>query len=167
MSKLRENFQILGKYLDIAELASIELLEDLFPDVTENFIEDYERVYKLDNSGTDEERRNRIVSAMRQRGGLSKDYFEAIGNKLGDGLYTVIITEGSGGYPFIVAPAGPESSPDGPATLVPGEVNNGDLTNTPYHITVSVFGVASAPDLEKLYNRLKPAWTVWEFVYTP
>jgi len=86
-NNLEDNFAILGKNLDLAELASDELLNDLFPDVTENFLADYERVYALSNSGTDVERRNRIISAMRQRGGLSKVYFEAIGNKLGEGSY--------------------------------------------------------------------------------
>lgn len=167
MNNAQYNFAIIGKNLDICEDAATALRLDLFADVTTEFLADYERVYRLSNSGTDAQRRNRIVSAMRQRGGLSKTYFEAIGNKLGEGVYTIVITEGVGLFPFIVAPYGPASSPSGTATLIPGEVNNGNNLSTCYDITVTVTGSASEPELEKLLNRLRPAWTTFYYVYVP
>ena len=167
MNKLRENFAVIGKNLDMCEDGITQLLVNLFADVTVDFLTDYERVYNLASSGTTAQRQNRIISAMRQRGGLSKAYFENIGNKLGDGFYTVVITEGTGGFPFTVAPYSPTSSPTGVATLIPGEVNNNTGDGSYYHITVTVTGSASEPELEKLYNRLKPAWTIWNFVYVP
>jgi uncharacterized protein YmfQ (DUF2313 family) len=80
MNKIQENFAVIGKHLDMAEDAADELLLNLFPDVTIDFLADYERVYNLVSTGTSQQRQNRILSAMRQRGGLSKAYFENIGN---------------------------------------------------------------------------------------
>ena len=168
MNKMRENFQILGKYMDVAEAASLELLLDLYPDVTENFLADYERVYGTSNAGTDTQRKNRVISAMRQRGGLTKEYFEAIGNKMGAGDYTVSISQGTSAIGFIVAPLGEYDSPPGPATSIPGEIAPVTASGSPYYITVIVTGTAGPePELEKLYERLKPAWTIWTFIYVP
>jgi len=164
---MRENFLVIGHHLDIAEDASTELLTNLFADVTIDFLADYERVYNLKSTGTDAVRRNRIISAMRARGGLSKAYFESIGNKLGEGTYTVVLTEGSAYFPFIVAPTGPDDTPKGPATLIPDEVTSGAGSGTCYEITVTVNGSASEPELEKLFARLKPAWTSFVYVYVP
>ena len=164
-NNLEDNFAIIGKHLDIAELASIELLEDLYPDVTNEFMEDYERVYKLINTGTQIQRHDRIVSAMRQRGGLSKAYFESIGNKLGGGIYTVSISQGTGNTGFIIAPRSVSSSPAGPATLIPGLITTVTTGDNQYYITVTITGSSSEPNLEKLYERLKPAWTIWDFIY--
>lgn len=167
MNKMRENFYVLGKNLDIAEDASNELLDDLFPDVTENFIEDYERVYNLSSDGDEIARRNRIISAMRQRGGLTMAYYESIGNKLGEGVYTVVITEGTGNIGFIVATYSRDTSPSGPATVIPAPVTPFVLGTTPYDITVTITGSSSEPDLEKTYERLKPPWTIFNYVYIP
>jgi len=167
MNKMQENFAVIGEHLDMTEDAADELLVNLFPDVTVDFLEEYEKEYNLVSTGTNQQRQNRILSAMRQRGGLSKAYFENIGNVLGAGQYTVVITEGSGVFPFIVAPYSSNTSPTGTATLIPGEVTSGNGLDTCYHITCTVTGVASAPELEKLYLRLQPAWTVWSFVYIP
>ncbi len=166
MSNIRDNMRIQGKYLDHAEDSSEAMYKDLYPDVSTEFLADWERVYNLKSTGTDAVRQARIQSAMNQRGGLSKAYFEKIGNLLGGGIYTVSIAEGSDALPFIVAPYSPETDPQGPATLIPGAITPGGSNNC-YYITVTVTGSSSETELEDLYDRLKPPWTIWNYVYIP
>lgn len=169
MNKLDENLFVIGRHLDLCENSAITLLREIFPDdTTETYIlEQYERVYNLKSSGTTAERRNRIISAMRARGYLTKQYFEDIGNALGSGDYTVSISEGSDAIGFIIHTYSPNTSPQGPATLLPGELYNGPFIDSPYKITVTVTGAASADELEAMYERLKPAWTDWTYTYVP
>lgn len=167
---LRENLFVMGKYLDQVDSSAFILLEDMFPDVTTLFLEDYERVYRLPSTGTDAERRAKIVAAHRARGGLSKEYFEDLGNDFGGGNYTVTITEGTSQYTgFIIHEFSPNTIPAGPATLLPGVISEPDeYNNSFYCITVTVTGIAG-PDteLEDLFNRLKPAHTKFQYVYVP
>lgn len=167
MNKFRENLFVIGKHLDRTEDDSTWLMNDLFPDETNEFLSDYERVYRLSSEGDVATRRNRILSAMRQRGGLSKEYFEAIGNKLGDGSYTVTMAEGTDPLGFVIAIYSIYTSPQGPATPLPGILRDLPTGNNFYVITVTVTGAASADDLEVLFNRLKPAWTRFEYTYIP
>ncbi len=162
MNVLDENLYIFGKHLDAAEDSGKLFLEEIFPDETDLFVADYERVYNLSSAGkTVTERRNQIIAAMRARGGLDKDYFETVGNALGDGEYTVSIAEGTDSIPFVV------HSIASLATALPGTLYDAPFTDTPYNITVTVTGVASADTLEALFNRLKPAWTSFDYVYIP
>lgn len=120
MNVLDSNLYIIGKHLDLLEDSANDLLTELFPDTTTLLLRNFEKAFSLSSEGTTQERRNRIISAHRQRGGLSKAYFEAIGNTLGNGLYTVSISEGTELIPFIVAPYSIYTSPKGPATPIPG-----------------------------------------------
>ena len=166
-SKLQEHFSVVGRSFDRVEESANILLREIFPDTSTSLIEGWERVFNLINTGTLDDRRNRIISAMRQRGGVTKKYFEDIGNAQGGSVYNVVLTEGTDAHPFIVAPYSSNTSPQGPATLIPGQVTQGPYTDTPFVVTVIVTGVASAPDLEVLFNRLKPAWIQFVFVYVP
>lgn len=159
---LRQNFYVAGKNLDDTEDNATLLLEDMFPDVTQHFMGDYERVYRLQATGrTDTERRSRIVASHRNRGGLSKAYFEALGNKWGEGQYTVVLTEGSGIPGFIVHSTTP------PATILPGQVST-THNQSVYLITVTVTGVSGPEeDLENMFNRLKGAHTRFTYIYIP
>lgn len=167
MNKLDENLFVMGKHLDLCEDSAIKLLNDIFVDTTETLLSYYETTYNLDSSGTDDERKNRIISAMRARGRLYETYFEAIGNKLGEGNYTVAIAEGTGSIGFMIHTYSPNTTPLGPATLLPGILEDAPFDASPYKITVTVTGVADAPELEALYARLKPAWTKWSYTYVP
>ena len=168
MNKLRENFEVIGKHLDECEDSASLLLEELFPDETNLLLEDYERNYNLSNAGDVATRRNRIITAMRARGKLNKAYFEGLGNKLGDGSYTVSIAEGTDNIGFIIHTYSKNTSPKGPATVLPGILEDPPFDDNPYNITVTVTGVAGPEtDLEKLYDRLKPAWTKFNYVYVP
>ena len=167
MNVLDANLYIIGKYLDEAEDSADDLLIELFPDTTTLLMENFEKTFNLSSEGTTAERRNRIVSAHRQTGGLSKAYFEDIGNTLGTGKYTVSIAEGTDSIPFIVHTRSRFTSPRGPGTTLPGKLYDAPFSDGPYHITVTVTGSASEPDLEKLYERLHPPWTIWSYTYIP
>jgi len=41
------------------------------------------------------------------------------------------------------------------------------LFGNPYQLTATVTGVPSAPELERLFERLKPAWTRFGYIYVP
>lgn len=165
---LRENLNVIGKHLDECEDNGTLLMHDFFLDQCEYLLEDYERVFSLPGTGTDTQRQNKITTGLRARGGLSKQYFEDLGNKQGEGDYTVIITEGTGASGFIVHQYSPLTSPMGPATILPGAVYAGPFDASYYVITVTITGIAG-PDkeLESMYERLKPAHTKWQYVYVP
>jgi uncharacterized protein YmfQ (DUF2313 family) len=167
-NRYKENLWVIGKNLDLTEDNAGTLLEEVFPDTSDNLLEAYETTYDLNKTGNTVERRNRILMAMRRRGGLSKTYFENMGNLLGLGYYTVVVTEGTGNLPFVIHDYSPISSPSGPATLLPGRLYDPPYTDTPYDIVVTVTGVAGPEaELETLFSRLKPAWTTMSFVYVP
>lgn len=164
---LRENFYVCGKHLDACENTSLDLSVDLYPDDTTSFLGDYERVYRLSGIGSTETRQNRIVTAHRARGGLTEAYYENLGNTLGDGTYTVNLSDGTGGIPFIIHTYSSLSSPQGPATLLPGKLFEEATGTTPWHLRVDVSGVSGPEqDLEDMLNRLKPAHCDMTFVYT-
>lgn len=162
MNVLDENLFIFGKHLDQAEDDGDLFLEEIFPDTTDTLLDNYEKVFNLSPVGlTTPQRRSQIISAMRARGGLSKAYFEGIGDALGNGSFTVVVTEGSDNIPFVV------HSNSSLATLLPGRVYDGPFTDSPYNLTATVTGVALSNELEALFNRLKPAWTTIDYVYIP
>lgn len=168
MNKLKEYFKITGKHLDIVEENISWLLEQLFPDKTSILLDEFEKAYNLKSDGTTTERQNRIISAIRAKGLLTKAYYEGIGNTLGSGNYTVSIAEGTGSIGFIIHTYSPNTSPKGPATLLPGMLEDAPFTGSPYYITVTVTGSAGPEtELENLYARLRPAWTSWSYTYVP
>jgi uncharacterized protein YmfQ (DUF2313 family) len=143
-------------------------LDELFPDTTVDLIASFERVFNLSASGTIPERQQRILAAYRALGGLSIAYLEDLGDVLGNGVYTVVLTEGSDNVPFTIHEYSPLTHPAGPATLLPGPVYDPPFDNTCYTITVTVTGSAGPEnELEKLYSRLKPTWTEFVYVYIP
>ena len=163
---VKQLFKLAGKVFDDIEQSGKDLLVDIFPDTTTNLLGDYERVYALKSTGTTAERRARIITAIRAQGGLSKSYFEGLGNTLGDGVFTVAITEGNDSG-FIVHKWSQNTSPKGSGTLLGGALYEA-VDDNPYRPTVTVTGTiteAQKTELEKLFDRLKPAWTVFVYVY--
>ena len=149
---LRQNFYVMGKNLDDVEENADLLLKELFPDTTEHLLEDFERVYRTQDTGTLAERRSKVIAGHRARGGLSKVYFETLGDEFGGGNYTVVLTEGAGLLGFIVHEFSPNTSPAGPATLLPGQLSD-SFGSSFYEITVTVTGVSGPePELEDLRN---------------
>jgi uncharacterized protein YmfQ (DUF2313 family) len=160
VNKLKENLHVIGKHLDLVEDNIKWLLEEVFPDKTALLLGEFERLYNLANTGTITVRQNRIISAMRARGGLSKAYFEGIGNTLGSGNYTVSLAEGTDSIGFRIHQYSRNTSPKGPGTIIPGLVTSPPFTDNPFCITATITGSADPEtELENLYNRLKPAWT--------
>lgn len=164
-----DDYEVSGRYLDFCEDSGNVLLDEIFADTAEQLLSFFEETYNLvvDPGDSVETRRNRIVAAMRARGGLNKAYFEAIGNKMGDGDYTVSLAEGTGSIGFIVDTYSKYSSPQGAATVLPGQITAPPYDESCYLITVTVTGAISAPDLENLFARLKPAWTRFVYSYVP
>ena len=162
MNVLDENLYIFGKYMDQVEDDGNLLLREIFPDVTNLFLIDYERIFNLSPVDlTVPQRRNQIISAMRQRGGLSKAYFEGIGNALGDGEFAVVLTEGSDNIGFTI------HTIESLATALPAKLYDAPFSDGPYNITVTVTGVSASVKLEAMFNRLKPAHTNFDYVYVP
>jgi len=119
-----ENFEVQGRHLDLCEDSGTTLLNELFADTTEVLLSYFETTYALVVGPSDSVilRRNRIIAAMRARGGLPKQYFEDLGNKLGGSVYTVSITEGTGAIGFLVHTYSKYTSPLGPGTIIPGVI---------------------------------------------
>ena len=81
--------------------------------------------------------------------------------------YEVKITEGTGGSGFIIHTFGPATIPTGPATPLPGILLNVGSLGNPFEFDVHVYNnpLNPDPDLEKLVNEIKGAWTKETFIY--
>ena len=170
---LNQNLAVIGWNLDNCEESAATLLFELFPDTvfSESIIEAFETTFDLKATGDYSARRNAIIAAHRARGGLSKAYFEDLGNTLGlkqVDPYTVTLTSGTGNLPFVIATYSPNTSPQGPATVLPGMITDPPWGESQYTITVIVTGSAGIEtELEKLFDRLVPAHCVFEYTYVP
>ena len=144
-----DDVAIEGKHLDSAETSAEKLLQEMFPDTTTELIEECERVLGIvpDPGDTLDVRRERVLSKVREVGGLSKDYFIKLAEALG---YTVEIEE--------IVPFMAGWSAAGDRLYVEDAV---------FCWKVRVYGVTSAPDLEAKFNALKPAHTYVFFEYQP
>lgn len=78
----------------------------------------------------------------------------------------MVITEGTGGLPFMVHTYSSLTTPTGPATLLPGAIRQPPVEDTCYTLTATVTG-GDYPesDLEDMFNKLRPAWTNFLYVY--
>lgn len=81
--------------------------------------------------------------------------------------YEVKITEGAGSSGFIVHTFGPSTIPTGPATPLPGTLRDIGSIGAPFTFTVHVYDSPglSEPDLERLINEIKGAWTEESLIY--
>lgn len=144
--------EIEGTHLDDALAASQALLYEAFPDTCDDTLEAWERVYGLvAGDATVEARRAALVARVRERGGLTIEYFVSLASALG---FAVTVTEGDGGDPFRA-----------------GLSEAGDMVydiEEQWTWTVNVAGSAGPEDaLESLILDLAPAWTEVDFAYTP
>ena len=160
MNKFEENLFVIGKLFDRAEYSAEVLLNEMFANTAMFMLEQYEKEYQLKSDGTISKRRARIVAAIRAKGGLSRAYLKSVGDALGDGVYTIAVTEGSGVPGFIL-----HSNPD-IATKLPGVLRDEPVTDSCYTLTITVTGGTDPEeDLEALMTKLKPAWTNLVFSY--
>jgi uncharacterized protein YmfQ (DUF2313 family) len=160
MNKFEENLSVIGKLFDRVEYQADILLNELFANFVTFSLDKYEKEYQLKSDGSLSKRRARAVSAIRSKGGLSKAYLKSVGDALGDGVYTIAVTEGSGKPPFIV------HSNSSYATPLPGVLRSEPVTDSCYSLTITVTGGTDPEeDLEALMEELKPAWTDLTFTY--
>ena len=74
---LVSNLKIAGDSFDRTEDDIKDFLNtEMWPDTTTLLLESYERAYGLPSTGSTVERRGRVISAIRNTGGLSKQYIE-------------------------------------------------------------------------------------------
>lgn len=169
---LNQNLAVIGWNLDELEEDISTLLLELFPDTvfSESILKSFERVFDLKPTGDYTARRNAVIAAHRARGGLSQQYFEDLGNTIGQKQvdpYTVVLNPGTQGLPFIIADYSPSTSPQGYATELPGQIND-PSSSTSYVIEVIVTGSAGPEnELEKLFNKLVPAHCTFTYTYVP
>jgi uncharacterized protein YmfQ (DUF2313 family) len=80
-----QDLEIEGMHLDEALARADKLMQEIFPDKADELIPDHERVLAI-TSGSDDPlqlRRERIVTKMKKRGGLSIAYFKALAQEWG------------------------------------------------------------------------------------
>jgi uncharacterized protein YmfQ (DUF2313 family) len=160
MNQFEENLSVIGKQFDLVEYQADVLLNELFAGDSIFLINEYEKQYQLKSDGSLSQRQARVVSAIRAKGGLSRAYLKSVGDALGDGVYTIAVTEGTGGEPFIV-----HTDPD-IATALPGDLRTEPVTDSCFSLTITVTGGTDPEtELEVLMEKLKPAWTGLTFVY--
>ena len=171
-NSVRDNAYVLGRAFDRVEDDIILLLnQEIFPDTAVGLLEIWEEAYntKRGDGRSLDQRRNRVLAAIRATGGMSEEYFLGLGNTLGEGRYTITITQPAGlaGSLFIIHQYSPTTDPPGPATPLPGLLYE-DSTSLAFNWVVNVNGVAGPEqDLEDMFNRLKPVWSKLTFIYTP
>ncbi len=78
-----DSLLVVGRELDRTEDAADALLRDVFPDTSTTLLNNFEDFYGLTHDGPIQTRRNRILTAIKKTGGLSKIYYERLGNTLG------------------------------------------------------------------------------------
>ena len=73
----RDDTALEGLHLDAAETSAELLLKEMFPDLAETLLMDWERVCGLYPGETDtvQARRDAVMRRLRERGGLSRQYF--------------------------------------------------------------------------------------------
>jgi uncharacterized protein YmfQ (DUF2313 family) len=156
-----------GLHLDAAEASAELLLEEMFPDLAETLLVEWERVCGLYPGETDplQARRDAIVRRLRERGGLSRQYFIDLAATYG---WTITIDE------FAAFRAGINRCGD---TLYEEEVIWIWRVNVPARASYRFRTGASAagerlnwwiPEavLEALFEDVKPAHTYVFFNYT-
>jgi uncharacterized protein YmfQ (DUF2313 family) len=160
MNKFEENLYVIGKNLDLAYYYGKVLLSEIFPHTSSYILDKYEQEYGLKSEGGTTQRRQRVLSAIRKKGGLSKAYLESVGNTLGEGRYTISIAPGSGEPPFVVHTNSP------PGTKIPAAIRSVPVSDSIFFLDITVTGGNNPEtELESMMEEIKPAWTVLHFVY--
>lgn len=144
-----EDLTVPGNRLD----AHMALLDDMEAEMhpataTLETIDRWERDYGLapDPGDTLETRRTRAIAAMRSTGGLNRPYFIALAAAMG---YAVTISTST---PFVCGES------------VCGDELGVEDIGACWIVTVDAAGPAD--ELEEKFQKLRPAWTGVEFVYT-
>ena len=97
---LDQDIEIEGGLLDHALARSDKLMQEIFPDTADELISDWERVLAIIPGSTDplQLRRDRVVTKLRKRGGLSIAYFTALALEWGYVITIEELTANTDGY---------------------------------------------------------------------
>jgi uncharacterized protein YmfQ (DUF2313 family) len=135
------------------------IITEMLPDTTASFIDKWEAQYGLvfDSSLTIEQRRLRVISSMRARGGLSIAYFVSIAESLGYTLETGSSSKWFNILDGIYIPFRSDVSKCGDMIY--------DSTNGGETFTWQIFGTNIETDtaLREVFEKLKPVGTTIEF----
>lgn len=141
-----------AKLLAVVDGLVADLLSAIDPETAINTLPDWERVYALTPGDGDtlQQRRDRVMAALAETGGLSREYFISLAKALG---YDITIEE-----------------PDEPMWRWIVNVSGAPEKVYYFRVGESVVGdrleESGDPDLETLFNRLKPAHTECLFKYS-
>jgi len=159
----KELLAIDGGGLDNVQAAALRLLDEVRPDLALDTLSDWERVYDL-HPATDDSvsiRRKRVIAKF-AGGGISRKFFIALASLLGQ---TITITE------YVPAVCG-ELVCGGELTVdninwmwtVSGLNSTGDYARCGELVCGGELGSPSV-SIEDIFNNLKPAHTLVNFVY--
>lgn len=141
-----------AKLLTVLDSVIADLLSAIDPGTAINTLPDWERTYALTPGDGDtlQQRRDRVMSALAETGGLSREYFISLAKALG---YDITIEE-----------------PDEPMWRWTVNVNGAPEKVYYFRVGESVVGdrleESGDPGLEMLFNKLKPAHTECVFKYS-
>lgn len=146
-----------------ADAVAVGLLEELFPDTTEELVSAWERVYAItpQSGSTIVDRRKVLVAHVRATGGLNRAYYENIAEGLG---YTI----GAPGDPdphlrFVEGSYAPFRADYGRADIDAVWDPGGGISQ--YTVRVAGTGVSSDVDLQRALQVSPPvAGVVFEYV---
>ncbi len=163
-----KDLSVAAAALTAAEANADDLTEDeIYPDKTDELLHEWERVYGI-SPDTDipwQARIDNLMASVRAVGGLTKGYFIGLAARLG---YTVTIEEFE---PFMAgwSEAGDTLYTDDAVYCWRVTVANSGIKSYFFEAGISgagdELGWSSDTFLESLFNRLKPAHTMVEFVY--
>lgn len=162
-----EYAEVVGAELDAIQVKVDSLLNEMFPDTAYDLLPDWEREYGItpEADAPLQKRRDMVIQKCRARGGLSRTYFIALAAAMG---YTITIEEE---HPFIVGwsevgvdPLNIEKS------IYVWRVNVSGQPVYQFEVGLSVCGERllwwpGVPELENLFNELKPGGTYVYFSY--
>jgi len=150
--------------LDRLQAKAEQLIDEVRPDLALDTLSDWERVYDLQPAASDSVsiRRKRVMAKL-AGGGLSRQYFINLASLLGQ---TITITEYS---PSLCGEmvCGDEFTVDGINWMwtVSGLTTSGDYSRCGDMVCGEELGSPSI-SIETIFNELKPAHTLVNFVYT-
>ncbi|ATF92422.1 Uncharacterized protein conserved in bacteria (DUF2313) [Cedecea neteri] len=151
-TRLRAELQADARLLALAEQTVSDLLSAIDPLTATNTLPDWERVYALipGENDTLQQRRDRVMAALAETGGLSRAYFINLAAAMG---YTITIDEPD--TPMWRWLVNVQGSPEKSYYFRVGESSVGDRLEE-----------SGDPKLEEMFRRLKPAHTECVFKYS-
>lgn len=150
--RLQAELRADARLLALAEQTVSDLLTAISPLAATRILPDWERVYALNASDSDalQQRRERVMAALAETGGLSRAYFIRLADAMG---YIITIEEPD--TPMWQWKVNVHGTPERTWYFRVGESSVGDRLEE-----------SGDPGLEEMFSRLKPAHTECVFAYS-